>query len=156
MWDLISSLLTGGATGLLGVGISSAVEYYKQKQKNQHELQLLEAERTMMELEIQGRERVAVIESERAQSVEETKLVAASIATDRATYSDGHSRWLVLVDVVRGLTRPLLTAGLIILVSVMWATTDEFETRRQIAATVLYITTAAVLWWFGSRVKQPR
>lgn len=154
--DLLSSLLAGGATGVIGASLGSVVEFFKQKQKNEHELALMQAERENMALEIQGRERVATIEAESAEAVEASKAFVASIAADRATYSDGRSALLVWVDVVRGMTRPVLTTLLVMLVCVMWFTTDNDQLRMQIVATVLYVTTAAVLWWFGSRVKQPK
>lgn len=156
MWEIISSIVTGGATGLLGVGISGVLEHFKQKQRNNHELSLMQAEREMMAMEIQGRERVAAIEAESAESIEEMKLMSQSIAADRATYSSGSSPWLVFVDVVRGLTRPMITLLLIILTAIIWFSADDAMQQQKVVATVLYITTAAVLWWFGSRVRQPK
>lgn len=156
MWELISSVLTGGATGLIGAGITSFIEYKKQKQKDAHELALMKEERQTLELEIQGRERVVVIQTESEKDIAETKAFAESLSNDKAAYSSGDSKYLVFVDVVRGLTRPSLTAYLVLLVTILWFTTDNEQVEEKIAATVLYLTTAAVLWWFGSRAKQPK
>lgn len=156
MLEFLGDLLTGGATGLLGVGISSFVEYKKQTQKNKHELDMAKEERETLALEIQGRDRVATIQSETERSIADTKAFSESLASDRATYSNGNSEWLVMVDVVRGLTRPTLTTMLVLMTAVLWFTTDDVNLQKQIVATVLYVTSAAVLWWFGSRMKQPK
>jgi len=155
MWELIASLLTGGATGLLGSLFSGVLSYFNQRQKNAHDLLLMEAERQTLELEIAGTERVAIIESESAMDIQESRLLATSIRSDKASYSDGDSAWLVLVDVVRGLTRPILTAFLGIFMMVLWFSTEDTELQAQITATVLYIATTCFFWWFGTRVKQP-
>ncbi len=156
MWELIASLLTGGATGLIGSVLSGGVEYFKQRQKNAHELLLMDAERKTLELEIAGSERVAIIEGETKQQIEESRLLATSIRADKATYSHGNSPWLVLVDVVRGLTRPVLTAFLGVFMMVLWFSTEDAAIHSQISATVLYIATTCFFWWFGTRVKQPK
>jgi len=156
MLELIGSVLSGGVTGLFGAGISSVIEYLKQKQKDQHELAMIQAERETLKLEIQGRERVADIQAETSRDIAESKAFSESLIADRASYSTGNSKWLVLVDAVRGLTRPVLTLMLVVLTSVLWFTTDDQILQSQIVATVLYVTTASILWWFGSRMKQPK
>ena len=155
--EIIGSVLTGGLTGVIGSGITSYVEFKKQEQKFAHDLQIATLDNEMMKLEIAGKERVAVIEQETEELIADSKAFSESIAADRATYSQGmKSKWLVAVDVVRGLTRPTLTVVLCVLTATIWFTTDEKlqpDIKKQVAATVLYVTTAAVLWWFGSRVK---
>jgi hypothetical protein len=162
MLELLVSLISGGATGIAGVALSAFVEHYKQKQKNEHELLILSKEQENMKLEIANGERLAVIESEKNMAIAADNLMAQSIAADKATYSTdvSGSKWafmLILVDVVRGLTRPGLTFLLVLSTVLMYffpPAATLTETQMKIAATVLYITTAAVLWWFGSRVKQ--
>lgn len=149
--ELIGSVVTGGATGVIGAAISNGVEYVKRKQANAHELALLAEERENLKLEISGRESVARIQGESAVMVADASTLSASLTADRATYSDGGSRWLVMVDVVRGLTRPLLTLALVFFVGILWGTSTDPTLDTRIAATVLYLATAAVLWWFGTR-----
>ncbi|NOR70007.1 MAG: hypothetical protein GQ532_10005 [Methylomarinum sp.] len=156
MWELIASLLTGGATGLLGSLFSGVLSFFNQRQKNAHDLLLMEAERQTLELEIAGTERVAIIESETAMDIQESRLLATSIRSDKASYSNGHSAWLVLVDVVRGLTRPVLTAFLGGFMMVLWFSTEDAVLESQITSTVLYIATTCFFWWFCTRVKQPQ
>jgi len=71
-------------------------------------------------------------------------------------WSRGDSKWLVFVDVVRGLTRPGLTFLFVGLVGVIYFTLggsdmEILDIRPRIIDTVLYLATACVLWWFGAR-----
>ena len=66
-----------------------------------------------------------------------------------------------LVDVVRGLTRPLLTFGLVGLVGAIYFLLGAEDThadllRPRIIETVLYVATAAVLWWLAADREAPR
>ena len=62
---------------------------------------------------------------------------------------------------MRGLTRPLLTWCLLGLTGAIYfllAATDAHAAllRPRIVETVLYLATAALLWWFGSRQIEKR
>ena len=66
-----------------------------------------------------------------------------------------------LVDFVRGMTRPLLTWGLVALVGAIYFLLGAVDVaaadlRPRIVDTVLYLATAAVLWWFGQRQIEKR
>ena len=65
------------------------------------------------------------------------------------------------VDAVRGLTRPLLTWSLFALVGAIYFLLGASDLgavglRPRIVETVLYLFTAAMLWWFGSRQIEKR
>ena len=92
MLELLVSLISGGATGIAGVALSAVIEHYKQKQKNEHELLILEKEQENMKLEIANGERLAVIESEKNMAIAADNLMAQSIAADKTTYSTGIKR----------------------------------------------------------------
>ena len=66
-----------------------------------------------------------------------------------------------LVDVVRGLTRPALTWSLFALVGAIYfllgaSDLAAVSLRPRIVETVLYLFTAAMLWWFGARQIEKR
>lgn len=151
MWEFLGSILSGGVTGLLGVVLSFASDYFKARQRNAQEITLLIEQRKIIELEIASAERVEIVRADAAREVAESSAFAASIAADRAAYSRGESPWLVLVDVVRGLVRPSVTLYLCALISVLYFATESPALRHEIQSTSLYLATAAVLWWFGSR-----
>ena len=156
--SILSSMLAGGATGLLGNFINKFFDYKRRDQAHRHELEMLKAEREITKLEIEGRERVAEIQSESAEAVASFQAMEASFEHDQAQYSERvdklterQSGWLVFVDVVRGLTRPALTIFLVFsLLAVYRGTTNELLEDRIVVALV-YLATVAVTWWFGSR-----
>lgn len=175
---LISGVLSGGATGLLGVLL-----------QRWFDLKSRDRDLTMLQLQHQQALALAQIESERArmradadlamadraaealEAQADSRSMVASYEADRATYLDAASqrgsrlaRWcFTLVDTVRGLIRPVLTAYLVVLATWMflWARdlagstaltpAEALNLIGQIVATLLYLTTACVLWWFGSR-----
>lgn len=167
MFELIGSVLTGGATGIIGTVISGITEHVKQKQKDQSNLNRLRAERETEVAVAEAKEQVrvraqmqAAQEATRMAEAErdtaEAELRKQSIQSDRATYSHKDSpTLLIVVDAVRGFVRPVLTVLLVAFTAMVYLTTDDPGIQKQIVATVLYITTAATLWWFGTRTKPP-
>ncbi len=158
MLDTILTILTGGATGLLGTLISGATSYFERRQRNRHELELRRIDLEITRSELAHVERVSAAEAESAETRAELAAVAASHRSAAVRWSTGDSGWLVLVDVVRGLMRPVLTiASLAAAVTIYWslpfAPSGE-EIAARVVDTVLYIATTTVLWWFGTRPKR--
>ena len=152
MLDGILAILTGGATGIAGTLVSAGTEYFKEKQQHAHEIELRRVEMEMMSTEAQSAERIAAIERESEQMRAEHAALEASYRAATTRMSTGDSRWLVAVDVIRGLTRPVLTLLLVTLVGVIYFTlSPEHGLEGQIIDTVLYLATTCVLWWFGAR-----
>lgn len=161
-WDALGSIVAGGATGLLGTAISKVFSFYENKQKFRQQVELMrlnadaarqEAEYRLKEAEVAGRIKLSQIEEEGRSKAEVSanEALAKSYFEASSRWSTGDSPWLVFVDVLRGVTRPVLTLMLCLIVFVMWAKTSDNTLESQIVQTVLYVTTAAVLWWFGSR-----
>ena len=153
MFETIASILTGGATGLLGVGITFAVDYFKRKQAHEHELELRRIDLDISRAESASAERIAATEAEGEESSRAWGALEASYRASTTRWSHGDSQWLVLVDVIRGLTRPALTWGFVILTGCIYFLLSEIDgpIRERIIETVLYLTTVTVTWWFGAR-----
>ena len=151
MSDLLSTVLSGGLTGILGTALSALFGWLKQRDAHKREMQLRKLDLVIMQREAELAERVAAVEAEREETAEEYATLRASYAESATRMSDGGSRWLVVVDVVRGLTRPGLTVLLVGLTGAIYYATEDAGIEERVVASVLYITTAAVLWWFGSR-----
>jgi len=181
---IVSSVLAGGATGLIGVVAQRWADYknkqldlQREKQQQDFELSKRDKDAVIMEKEWAGRTRVAEVEAGAAMDTAESAAFAQSFQHDKATYSIGaidklRGGWgqlmrflLGLVDVFRGLVRPGLTTYLCWLTTLMYlhatsligaglTTTQAFDLVKMIVATVLYLTTTCVLWWFGTRNKQ--
>lgn len=174
---LVTGVLSGGATGLIGVLIQRYFDLQHKKQEieqvklqlaNNIELAKMETERTVRVSEIQ-------LEGTIAQA--DASIMTASFAHDQANYLDPQAQrrrgfvgnvvvfMMAVVDFFRGILRPGMTAYLCALVTMMffWArdlaashghhmTAEQaFSLVLQIVATILYCWTTATLWWFGTR-----
>lgn len=185
---VLTSVLGGGATGLLGVLLQRWFDQRKaQADLAMVKLQLEAAERTRrLELEHKAAmaDRVEATKALEAQlALQEREIeadaaaYAASVGADRATYlapeaqaGSRVARWMMaLVDLVRGLVRPGITAySLVLLTMVFWWVQDLarrtgtpmtpeqlHQLTMQCVGTVFYLSTTCVVWWFGVRPGQP-
>ena len=128
-----------------------------------HELLLRDKDREMLQAEIAGRAQVASIEVEGEIAKADAGALAAAHAADRASYGNK------IVDGIRGLVRPVLTAVLVgmalyvnyvllMLLREAWPTLNP-EDRLNLTLIALewlfFQAGAAIGFWFGSR-GQPR
>lgn len=175
--DALMAVVGGGATGLIGTVVTQ-VAAHKERQavaadkilERAHELKAMEFEAAAnANLESIKRDgAMAVAESARqgAESIASSQALQASHASDGRKYAtSGKSAWFVVVDVVRGLMRPVLTVaytGLAIYILVVLYTlvdksklaiepTEAFGLFKEVVLLVLYMASATCLWWFGTR-----
>jgi NAD dependent epimerase/dehydratase family enzyme len=167
--DLASSVLTGGATGLIGAAISRFADYKTEKLKFTSELELRKADAEIAAAEWAARTKVASIEADAvvdkadseafAKSFNEPERYSAGVAPSR-----GEGWLLVLVDVIRALVRPGLTLYLATITTYLYwdahaiirgPMTPEAATAlvNKIIETVLYLTTVCITWYFGVRTR---
>jgi hypothetical protein len=180
MLDLLgtvfASILSGGATGIVGV-IAQRVADYKNRQldiqaqqsKQAHEVAMRRADAEIMAQEWAARTKVAEVEVAGRSDVADSQAFAASF-NEPARYSEGvkPSRgqgWvLVLLDALRGAVRPVLTVYLCVLTTLVYMQAREMVGNgltaaeamalvKMVVGTILYLTTTCVLWWFGTRNK---
>lgn len=165
----IVSLLGGGVTGVIGAGINKYFDFKAKQQDYAHALEMRKVDIQILDKEWEGRARVASVEGEAAMDVAVSKLQEASIEADKATYSKASSPWLVFVDVVRGLIRPLATAYFILLSTIVFVAVFQLVTEAGTEALtadqlfdifyycvlwVLYTAGMVVGWWFGVRASE--
>lgn len=181
-FDLLSgamSILTGGATGLLGVVAQRAFDAWNKKQELDklkaqwdHEGVMKDKDAVIMAAEWAARTKIAVTEGDAAKDVAESNAFAESLKSQTIRYSEGkQTGWfangcLVFLDVISGLVRPLLTIYLCALTTYIWlqvrgllssedlSSAEALALWRTVIDTILYLTTTCVLWWFGTRNKQ--
>ena len=151
MLDLFLSIVTGGATGLLGTVISGVTQFVQAQQKHAQEMELRRLDLEMMDREAASAERITAIEAETAESAAQWAAFEASYKEAGHRWSAGDSKWLVVVDIVRGLTRPGLTWAFVALTGTIYFTIAVPEDQSRIVNTILYLATTCVLWWFGAR-----
>ena len=144
MLDTLMTVLTGGATGIIGSIMGKAfsfLDFWVEEKKADKD-----HARTLELLELQNK--IGAEESERELAISEANAAAdiraASYTHDSATGVG--SSWVV--NVLR-LVRPVLTFTLIVLVGMIYF--NEPITRDMIEASCLYMMSSAVLWWFGDR-----
>ena len=158
MMELLLSIVSGGATGLLGTLLSGGLKLWNSAQQTKHEIQLRKLDLEHMRAEAELAVRITEVEME-------SEARQAEYDAMRASYREASTRWtqgqtlsrgqlwlLVLVDVVLGLMRPFLTTAFVALTGILyWYSSDSFAIEQQVNATILYLATVCVTWWFGSR-----
>ena len=162
LFNLGASVLTGGATGLLGTALSAVVDFFQSRQQHSQELDLRRLDIELAKAEAEGAAAHAAIEAQTTRERAEWEALEASYREASRRWSrPGEGRLMQFVDAVRGLTRPLLTWSLFALVGAIYFLLGASDLaamglRPRIVETVLYLFTAAMLWWFGSRQIEKR
>ena len=154
MFDLIAGLLTGGATGLLGTAMTTVTDYLERRARHREAIESQRLDVELAQIEARSVEHRATLALQTAELEAEGRALEASYADARERWSRaGEGGAIVAVDVVRGLTRPLITWLLIGLVAGIYWTSlpGEEALRTRIVATVLYLATTCIVWWFGGR-----
>ncbi|QWS69929.1 TMhelix containing protein [Vibrio phage vB_VpS_PG28] len=166
--EFLGSAFTGGIAGLIGTVFTGVMSYREKEAQRTHE-------HKMRQLDIKEREAEAGIilrqteaEVQGQIAVGELQAFTTSLSSDVASYAKGSNHWaFILVDTVRGLMRPVLTAMLtwamcyILYVTVQalggWdeiVKTQGFELIDRMVTALIFCTTTAVTWWFGARALQ--
>lgn len=168
------SVLSGGATGLIGMAIQRYADYKNKQQDMLNRVEERKHELAVMNAEWQGRLSVAKTEGESARDVADSQTLTASYqgAFDRLAQWDMKNDpwwskiWLLMADFLRAMVRPGLTVYLCVLTTLIYlearslvaveeiTAEDALGLQRRIVETILYLTTTCVLWWFGTRNKQ--
>lgn len=173
---VVSSILGGGATGLLGVLFQRFADYKNrqldiqlEREKMSHEIELRKADAEIMAQEWAARTKVAGVEAAGQEAVADAGAFAASYKLEPIQYSAGikpsrGQAWLlVLLDCFRGAIRPWLTIYLSVFATLVYLETRKignamnadqaFDVLKLVVGTVLYLWTTCTLWWFGTRNK---
>lgn len=156
MFETIAAILTGGATGLLGTLLTTGMAYFERGQQHQQELELRRLDLEMVQAEAASVERIAAIDAESRESAAAWGAFEASHRAATVRWSTGDSAWLVAVDVVRGLIRPVLTVSFLALAAMIYfhlPMIPPAEVAVRLIDTILYLATTTTLWWFGTRPK---
>ena len=143
--EFLTSVLSGGITGLLGSVLAKGIGLFEAWQRRQekalefeHELKLLDRQAALRQAESESALRIGEAEAS-------ARLRQASYQAD-----DGGSSYPWVAAVLR-LVRPALTLMLIGLVGLIFTATGDDAQRREILSGVVYMASSAVLWWFGDR-----
>lgn len=175
--ELLSSILGGGVTGLVGVMVQRFADYKNKqldisadREKFAHEIKMREADAAIMAQEWAAKTRVAEIETDGRTEVADASAFAASFNeplrySEGVTPSSGQGWMLVTLDFIRGIVRPGLTLYLCGITTLIYvqargllsgtflAPEQSIALVEKVIGTILYLTTTCLLWWFGVRNK---
>lgn len=176
MFDLLLGGASGGVVGILGALFKHGLEIWQAKKKaeidllvlqeqNKHEQVMADKNAELVKLEADNALKLADVNRLKETDVAGYGALSASIEGDRASYSNAPtSPWMILVDLVRGLTRPVLTAYYTILISILalWILSTippdvikspDFlkSTFYKLIEALIFLATACVGWWFAAR-----
>ena len=147
MFDIIASVLTGGATGILGSLIGTVGRFLEKNQKLKEMTLEFDQEYKLQQLQITSRKEE--LESEQAiaemESVAEMK--SASYAHD-ASYGPT----TVFISSMLRFVRPILTFLLLAFTGyIFWQVRENPSIVHELSNQIMFLTTTAVAWWFGDR-----
>ncbi|MEW8690329.1 MAG: hypothetical protein AB2535_04490 [Candidatus Thiodiazotropha endolucinida] len=180
---IVGSAARGGLLGLAGTGIQALLKYFEVREERKTQIALRELDIRELEIERQLAMQQAEIDLEKIREqaagdlaiTEEQvagEVMTASYEADRASYSlesvqcltgiwknlAGFS--LAVVDVVRGMMRPLITLYTLgLLTAIGWlmykaenGVIPEMPVLwLEVVQAVILLATTSVTWWFGSR-----
>ncbi len=150
MLDLLVSVASGGATGLLGALFSGAMGVWKSKEAHKREIAIRRLDIEEMKQEAVIAESQMAHETEMAREQAESQARMASYSMASAPLYAGDSKLLQMADFIRALIRPT-TLALLALFSIAIYFTSTADRQDTIAATILYLFSTAVVWYFGGR-----
>ncbi len=146
-------------------------ELDKLKAQWDHEAVMKDKDAAIMAAEWAARKGIAITEADAAKDVAESNAFAESLKAQNLRYSEGQQTGtfatgcLVMLDVLSGVVRPMLTVYLCFLTTYIWfqvravlhsetiSPADALDIWKLVINTILYLTTTCVLWWFGTRNK---
>lgn len=149
--SILGSATGGGILGIAGNFLKSRSELKTKEVDHKHELatrlhdiQEMELEATLrrdqIELENEGKLALANVEAQRSQDVAASELMAASFSADKATYGGGIVDTLLCFKIT----------NMVIDLEIM-NDQELIELYKELINSIIFLTTTAVCWWFGSR-----
>lgn len=147
----LGAAATGGLTGILGLGVKGLFGWLEARTEIQKLTIMQNHELALQKLNIEARGQ----ELEREAQIAQEETLRASYGFQNLS---GQKVWTWVAS-FSALIRPVLTLYLVGLITwFSWKALPEAakvpvtpDLVREIIQTVLYLGTAAVLWWFGSR-----
>lgn len=179
---LLSAATGGGIFGVIGGLLQKGLDAYHQKKQaelnlqilvenNKHELAMRDKDLILLEAEAKNGLALAGLNAERDTTIASYNALQGSYEADKASYATGdkvaNSRLFVWVDFVRGMTRPVLTAYMAALFTVVtgYITWQVFNFAPELLTdkdfiksaflslmeATIFMTTTVILWWFAAR-----
>jgi Tfp pilus assembly major pilin PilA len=175
-----ASVISGGITGLGGIAVQRYFDLKNAQTKIQADAQNQAHEIEIKKLDLEAAQsgaasslKLAESEAVKAEVTTDGQSFTAAITsepqrfTENGKLTDGQNWLLVILDCVRGLVRPGLTAYLAVLTSLIYWQSIRVMTKEGMSmdpehayalvnecmSTVLYLFTTSTLFFFGTRNK---
>ena len=139
MLDLLGTVVSGGLSGIVGSLIGKAFSFLDAWQAEK--AASADHQRTLEMLEMQGK-----MKSDEAEN--EMRIASYTHDTGIGTASQFVVNFLRLV-------RPILTFTLICLLGILYFQSDAGG-KATIEASVIFMSSSSVLWWFGDRAMRKK
>ncbi len=177
--EILSSIVTGGATGLLGAVISRVGDYKNkqldielQKLKFENEIELKHADARIIKLEWDSREKIAVTEADAKTFESDSKSFQIALSNEPKQYANpskftkAQNGLMAYLDFIRGLIRPCLTVyfcGIMTVLALQTAALIKLVPIPVEAAiimhsknieTISFLATTCILFWFGIQTRK--
>jgi hypothetical protein len=178
--EILSTILGGGVTGLIGTAFSSWMNFKQQKMNNEHEIAKIKANSEAMKLEAEANIKIAETKTAGEIQVAEMKAFEKSMEEGgKDMVKEGYidklltSKWLAplgaflvllmgFVDALRNFIRPGVTLYMLgattWLAYLSYSAIDKALSNAQLASifemlvqSIIYTTVSCVSWWFGDR-----
>ena len=156
--EIFTTLIAGGATGILGTGLSAAFSFFKSRQQNKLALEMRAIDLDEMRLEGELHAKAIGLQLEVTQIEAQNRALLDSYKGERTFISKGMDltpaqQWVVVfIDLIRGLMRPAITVFFLLLMYKVHSENALPQSEEiMIIKSIIYMTTTSVLWWFGSR-----
>lgn len=147
MFEIIASVLSGGATGIIGSLVGTVGRYIEKRQEIKQMSLEFSQEIKLQELQISARS--SELESEQA-----IALVKADSDIKTASYAHDASYGPIMpvIAAILRFVRPILTFGLLgFTVYIFFIVHEDPQVGRELSNQIMFLTTTAVAWWFGDR-----
>ena len=154
MGELLATVLSGGATGIIGSVFGGVFKWLDRREEAKEAAAQRAHELALQDLQIKAHSAETEQELLIIQSESDQQRVLASYELGRGVPT---ALW---ASNVKSMVRPTLTFVLILLTACIYftlevdAVVDGFALKAYIINTIVYTTSAAVLWWFGDRARE--
>lgn len=162
---ILSSSGLGAAVGALGSYLTKREERERDKVNNEHEFRMAELD---LREAAQEQSHALALADKKLELTEAEGEIAHDIgelnAFTQSIMGQLKQTGIQFVDAIRGLMRPIITTYLLVISSYLayrigtvvggiesLPADDMFALYKEIISGVLFLTTVAVTWWFGSR-----
>ena len=147
MFEIIATVLSGGATGIIGSAIGTVGRFLEKKQELKQMKLEFDQEIQLQQLQMTARQEELESEQAIAQVQADSEMRSASYAHD-ASYGPATP---VISSILR-FVRPILTFGLLGFSGyIFYSIQDNYDIVRELSNQLMFLTTTAVAWWFGDR-----